>query len=213
MPSLALTTNTINGEGRYILFNLWDNDTMSTTAKMDAEGKINYFDLGSFEQDKGHWVNWSFHVKWGWLPQHHTILEVYKNGELVLERNGLPNTTNDGPGVNQQFGIYKWEWSGVDPSCTSKLTKRIIYFDNVSVQTVDSTPDIIFPGYTNPATDPDADGIYEDFNGNGNLDFDDVNIFYSNMDWITASGYTAYFDFNGNTMIDFDDITVLYGKV
>jgi hypothetical protein len=108
MPSLALTTNNISGEAHYILFNLWDDDANTTTEKMDAEGKILYFDLGPIGNDKGNWTEWSFHVRWGWLPEHNTILEVYHNGILVLERNGYPNTTNDVPGVNQQFGCYKW---------------------------------------------------------------------------------------------------------
>jgi PKD repeat protein len=32
----------------------------------------------------------------------------------------------------------------------------------------------VFPGCTSSPTDPNHDGLYEDINGNGNQDFDDV---------------------------------------
>ncbi|MFA5394807.1 MAG: heparin lyase I family protein [Methanogenium sp.] len=212
-PPLALTTNTINGVQHYVLINLWDNDSMSTTAKLRAEDKITDIDLGSLEGDKGHWVNWSFHIKWGWEESHNTILEVYKDGVKVVDRNGLPNTTNDTTGVNQQFGVYKWEWAGNDP--LSALTSRVIYFDNVSTTLVTtiSAPSVIFPGCTHPAQDLDGDGIYEDVNGNGVLDFDDITTYYSKMDWIEENGYTEYFDFNGNGIIDFDDVVKFYAMI
>ena len=41
-----------------------------------------------------------------------------------------------------------------------------------------------FSGQTNEPTDPDGDNLYEDINGNGRLDYDDVVIYYENMQWI-----------------------------
>jgi PKD repeat protein len=72
-----------------------------------------------------------------------------------------------------------------------------------------------FPGYTKPPTDPDGDGLFEDINGNGMLDFDDVVAFYQNMAWVTANtavGIEPY-DFNGNGRIDYDDVVLLYYEV
>jgi PKD repeat protein len=72
-----------------------------------------------------------------------------------------------------------------------------------------------FPGYTNLPTDPDHDGLYEDINGNGRLDFDDVVAYYQNMAWINANteiGLVPY-DYNLNGRIDFDDVVVLYQEV
>jgi len=69
-----------------------------------------------------------------------------------------------------------------------------------------------FPGYPNLPTDPDGDGLYEDINGNGILDFDDVVAFYQNLAWVagnTAVGIDPY-DFNRNGRIDYDDVVVLY---
>ena len=68
----------------------------------------------------------------------------------------------------------------------------------------------VFPGYTNPATDLDQDGIYEDINGNGILDFDDVVAYYDNMEWIEENLPLEFFDYNRNGLIDFDDVVKLY---
>lgn len=69
------------------------------------------------------------------------------------------------------------------------------------------------PGYSSPPTDPDGDGIYEDLNANGRLDFADVVVFFTEMQWIGANEPVSLFDFNGNGRIDFDDIVRLFGEV
>ncbi|HHV24814.1 MAG: NosD domain-containing protein [Methanosarcina sp.] len=84
---------------------------------------------------------------------------------------------------------------------SSKLAKI-----NISKQSVPP----VFPGYTNPPTDPNHDGIYEDVNGNGILDFDDVVVYYDNMDWIEENASVAFLDYNKNGLIDFDDAVKLY---
>lgn len=133
-PPLALFTDTrSDGTGNYILQREWDEDPISTDEKIESENKLVEYDLGSLEGDKGRWVRWTFHVKWGWLSSQNPILEVYKDGVLIKNLNGLPNTTNDQKGVNQQFGMYKWAWNERDSDAGSILTKRVIYFDDVSV--------------------------------------------------------------------------------
>jgi PKD repeat protein len=69
---------------------------------------------------------------------------------------------------------------------------------------------LVFPGYINPPTDPDHDGSYEDINGNGKVDFDDVVAYYANMDWIEENASVTLFDYNNNNIIDFDDVVKLY---
>jgi beta propeller repeat protein len=70
-----------------------------------------------------------------------------------------------------------------------------------------------FPGYTNPPTDPDGDGIYEDVNGNGEIDYDDAVVMFWNIDWIEQKKLTAAFDLNGNGEIDYDDAVTLFWQV
>ncbi|MGC9445240.1 MAG: hypothetical protein ACP5E9_10000 [Candidatus Methanospirareceae archaeon] len=74
-------------------------------------------------------------------------------------------------------------------------------------------PLVPFPGQTNPPTDPDGDGLYEDINGNGVLDFDDVNAYFNNMEWIEENAPISLFDYNGNGRIDFNDLELLFEEV
>jgi len=69
------------------------------------------------------------------------------------------------------------------------------------------------PGFTNPPTDPDGDGIYEDINGNNRLDFADVILFFNRMTWIGANEPVGAFDLNGNGRIDFADIVALFNEI
>ena len=69
------------------------------------------------------------------------------------------------------------------------------------------------PGYTIPPTDPDGDGLFEDINGNGSLDFNDVVVFFKNLEWVEDNEPIDCFDFNGNGNIDFDDIVKLFNEV
>jgi PKD repeat protein len=77
------------------------------------------------------------------------------------------------------------------------------------------TPDqpVTLPGMSGIPTDPDADGIYEDLNANGRIDFADVTLYFEQMDWITENEPVLLFDFNGNGRIDFADIVALFNKV
>ena len=72
---------------------------------------------------------------------------------------------------------------------------------------------VVLPGMTDLPTDPDNDGIYEDLNGNGRVDFADVTLFFAQMEWVAANEPVDLFDFNGNGRIDFADITALFAEV
>jgi PKD repeat protein len=72
----------------------------------------------------------------------------------------------------------------------------------------------VFPGKSLLPTDPDIDGLYEDVNGNGRIDFEDVVTYFQNMGWIRGNSAVgiAPFDYNGNGLIDFDDLVVLFNE-
>ncbi len=63
------------------------------------------------------------------------------------------------------------------------------------------------PGYFDPPTDPDNDGLFEDLNGNGSVDVEDVNLFYENLNWISANEPLELFDMDGNGIIEFSDMS------
>lgn len=132
-PPLALRTG---GNGHYILECFWDEDPISTCQKRVVEGKTASYNLGSYLDDKGKWVDWTFHVKWGWQVSQHPIIQVFKNGTKVFELKNEPNTTNDNEGLRMQIGMYKWEWGQIDIINESILTDRVIYFDNVFIKQI-----------------------------------------------------------------------------
>jgi secreted PhoX family phosphatase len=73
-------------------------------------------------------------------------------------------------------------------------------------------PPSIGTGDTTPK-DPDGDGLYEDVNGNGRVDYEDVVLLFNNLDSNNVSSNVRAFDFNQNDRLDFDDINTLYQEV
>ena len=110
-----------------------------------------------------------------------------------------------------------------DKEGTSGVTISVAKMDDdngysISTNTVSAilnvTSVIPFPNQTNPPTDPDGDGLYEDINGNGRMDFDDVVQFFKYLEWTEANqANPLLFDFNTNGRIDFDDIRKLFNEV
>jgi peptidoglycan/xylan/chitin deacetylase (PgdA/CDA1 family) len=64
-----------------------------------------------------------------------------------------------------------------------------------------------------PPTDPDGDGRYEDVNGNGRTDFDDVVALFENRRSDAVTDHADAYDFNENDRIDFDDIVALFEEL
>jgi PKD repeat protein len=71
----------------------------------------------------------------------------------------------------------------------------------------------LVPGGSAVPHDLDHDGLYEDVNGNGVLDFNDVVLFFNQMDWIAENEPVSAFDFNHNGQIDFNDIVILFNDL
>ncbi|WP_049908520.1 alkaline phosphatase PhoX [Halorubrum distributum] len=62
-------------------------------------------------------------------------------------------------------------------------------------------------------TDPDGDGYYEDVNGNGRVDYADVELLFRNLESDSVTSNARAFDFNQNDRLDFDDVVSLYAEV
>jgi PKD repeat protein len=61
--------------------------------------------------------------------------------------------------------------------------------------------------------DLDGDGLYEDLNGNGRLDFADLIVLFDNMSWLLEDERGSLFDFNQNGVLDYADITALFDMI
>lgn len=75
------------------------------------------------------------------------------------------------------------------------------------------TPMTPIPPSENAPRDLNNDGLYEDINGNGLPDFNDVVTFFNQIDWITENEPAGAFDFNNNGQIDFNDIVTLFNEL
>ncbi len=62
-------------------------------------------------------------------------------------------------------------------------------------------------------TDQNGDGLYEDVNGNGRKDFNDVVTLFTYLDAIAADDDWPFLNFNGNNRMDFADIVWLFNHL
>ncbi|MEN6342655.1 MAG: dockerin type I domain-containing protein, partial [Methanospirillum sp.] len=72
---------------------------------------------------------------------------------------------------------------------------------------------VALPSASDAPTDTDGDGKYDDVNGNGRRDFNDVVLYFNQMSWIAANEPVTAFDCNGNGRIDFADIAWLFNHL
>ena len=72
---------------------------------------------------------------------------------------------------------------------------------------------VAVPGGAGLPSDADADGVFDDVNGNGRSDFADVVLFFNQMSWIAANEPVSAFDYNGNDRIDFADVVWLFNHL
>jgi PKD repeat protein len=69
------------------------------------------------------------------------------------------------------------------------------------------------PGYSAVPGDPDDDGLFEDLNGNSEIDYDDAVALFWNIDWIEEHEPWSCFDINQNGFLDYDDAVMLFWQV
>ena len=66
------------------------------------------------------------------------------------------------------------------------------------------------PNQNQLPTDPNRDGSFEDVDGNGVIEYQDVVVYFQNFEWIQSNEPLGLFDYNKNGMIDYADIVYLY---
>jgi PKD repeat protein len=64
-----------------------------------------------------------------------------------------------------------------------------------------------------PPMDHDNDGLFEDLNGNGRLDYNDVVLFFKRLSDPAVSEYAEFYDFNRNGRLDFSDVVHLFKAI
>jgi PKD repeat protein len=134
-------------------------------------------------------------------------------------RNGVieHTATGDDDG-NPNITEYASDPSDDHPTCAGdqKATGEFIPLLNIAYHEWQGSlakPIVRLPNIPNLPTDPDSDGIYEDLNGNGRKDFNDVILLFLNISWISANEPVAAFDHNHNGRMDYNDVILLFGEV
>jgi hypothetical protein len=117
---------------RFIWYLSWDADAITYNNSPDGFMEI---DLGPVPKDQ--WIDWVVHIKFAY--DNTGILEVWKNGEKVIDRPNLPNSYNDTKLPYFKLGIYKWDWNG------SSVNQKVMYWDEVRIGNENSNYDEVKP--------------------------------------------------------------------
>ncbi|WP_440951202.1 NosD domain-containing protein [Methanosphaerula subterraneus] len=101
-----------------------------------------------------------------------------------------------------------------DGICDQPYAVYLGDIDQLPLAKATQVPEVVLvPGGSGVPGDLNGDGRYNDVNGNGQLDFADVVLYFNQMDWIADNEPVASFDFNGNSQIDFADIVTLFNTL
>jgi PKD repeat protein len=151
----------------------------------------------------------SFNIS-GYPFQARVILEGLKKYGMILSDNGgawfITGTPDDHWNNDQLHTLQQVKGSDFEAVNESSL---MIDSDSGKAKVTLPEPGVIH-GQVSQPTDPDHDGIYEDLNGNGGMDIDDVTVFFKELDWIGVNEPVSAFDLNGNGRVEFSDIVLLF---
>jgi len=124
--------------------------------------------------------------------------------EWDMNNDGSMDSEEQNPSISFPAGTYDVKLTVTGPGGSDDEIK-VGYINVLYVQPL--------PGQALPPTDPDSDGTYEDLNGNGETDFNDVQLLFRWMDWIQENEPVSLFDLNNNNEIDFNDVQLLFREV
>jgi hypothetical protein len=66
------------------------------------------------------------------------------------------------------------------------------------------------PGNNMIPTDPNGDGLFDDVTGDGITGFQDVIVFFDNLEWVIENEPVAPFDYNKDGVVNFGDVIKLF---
>ena len=94
-----------------------------------------------------------FRIKWSYKSD--GILQVWKNGNLVVDQQNKPNCFNDAKMPYFKMGIYKgWR----DSSSTGRVSKRVLFHDEFRMAGPGGSYDAVAPGGAEGERQPSPPG-------------------------------------------------------
>lgn len=86
--------------------------------------------------------------------------------------------------------------------------------EKVDYITVNDPPVTTFPGCAGPPTNLDVDGYYEDVNGNARLDWSDLIVFFTYLEWAKTNEPASLFNFaNDGGTLTYADVIALFQEL
>ncbi|MFB6202623.1 MAG: endo-1,4-beta-xylanase [Halorhabdus sp.] len=162
-------------------------------------------------------------MSWGfWADDHWRPTGAYYNSDWSLRPNGetymdlvYEEWWTDESGRTDSEGVYATRGFKGDYEITARSGKlsgqaTVSLTDGGSSVTIELSPGQL-PGGAGKATDPDDDGLFEDVDGDGDTDMDDVRTFGRNIRH--ADVQTPAFDFDGDGDVDSIDLVELFFEV
>ncbi|WP_225335036.1 endo-1,4-beta-xylanase [Halomicrobium urmianum] len=172
--------------------------------------------------DEHHWRDDGPFYYEGWEPK--PAMEVYR--DLVFDEWWTDESgTTDGSGT-YSVDAFIGEHEVTVSTDQGSVTRTVSVTDSDAGRRVtvtveggegppngrDDRPPAVGDNENRP-TDPDGDGLYEDLNGNGEVDYDDVVTYFENVESDAMTGNADAFDYNGNGGVDYADLVELFEQV
>jgi FtsP/CotA-like multicopper oxidase with cupredoxin domain len=128
---------------------------------------------------------------------------------------GYKDVVRVGPGETVRFltrfegytGEYPWHCHMLEHEDYEMMIKFAVQGDGDGSDGGDGLPAVVGDS---PPIDPDDDGLYEDVNGDGKVNYDDVVDLFEHFGDDAVQDNPDAYDFNGNGQLDSDDIVELF---
>jgi hypothetical protein len=139
------------------------------------------------------------------------LFDVTVEGEQVLTEYDIYSEV--GP-LNATDKTYTVEVTDGDLNVTFDAVNDNAKISAVRIESHDDPADgpEAIGDFENAPTDPDGDGVYEDVNGDGDVNVGDVQALFANDDGPVVQNNTAAFDVNGDGDVNVGDVQALFAE-
>ena len=128
-----------------------------------------------------------------------TVTDTYWDVETTGEQEGIGDGEGDTTGLEtdeMQGETAAENMDGLDFKATWRvMTDSDDYPALITLESAPQPPEL--PGFDNPPTDINGDGLYEDINGDGKFDISDVQALFDDLDSDAVQNYPVAFNFAG----------------
>ena len=129
-------------------------------------------------------------------------LDLNGDGDLTPDETVATETVTVGAGLSAAVTFT----ATVPEDAALADTAHGVFADTSQTATIRIAPPKLDPQFAGQPIDPDGDGVYEDVNGNGEVNEVDSQALFANLDNPTLDEYGAQFDYNGNGEFNVVDV-------